>query len=154
MLLANDGNGRFEDVSAAAGVGGDDEGGMSAAWGDFDDDRLLDLYVTNYMSCSGPWTTEAEVIANVAYDDDVLYRNQGDGTFEDVTDLLPESRGRPPASPPPGSMSTRTGGRTCTSATTSSASRPSRTDCGATRGPARTAGRSPTCRWSRVPGST
>ena len=64
---------------------------MSAAWGDYDGDGLLDLYVTNYMECTGEWTTEAEIIANVGYHDDVLYHNEGDGTFTDVTAALPES---------------------------------------------------------------
>lgn len=91
-LLRNDGTGRFDDVSAAAGItGAPDRRGMSAAWGDYDGDGLLDLYVTNYMECTGEWTTEAEIIANVGYHDDVLYHNEGDGTFTDVTAALPES---------------------------------------------------------------
>ena len=87
-LFRNDGTGRFEDVSESAGIGGDDLRGMSAAWGDYDGDGLLDVYVANYMECTGTWTTEAEIIANVGYHDDVLYRNQGDGTFVDVSHLL------------------------------------------------------------------
>ncbi len=56
---------RFEDVTDTAGVGLVTYG-MGAAWGDFDNDGDLDLYVTAF----GP---------------NVLYRNQGDGTFVDVT---------------------------------------------------------------------
>ena len=56
---------RFADVTEKAGVGHDGYG-MGVAVGDYDDDGLLDLYVTNY----GP---------------NVLYRNNGDGTFTDVT---------------------------------------------------------------------
>lgn len=92
VLLRNDGTGAFTDVTADAGIAGDPaHRGMSAAWGDFDGDGLLDLYVTNYMRCTGPWTTEEEVISNVEYHPDVLYRNAGDGTFDDVTELLPGS---------------------------------------------------------------
>ena len=64
-LYRNAGDGTFEDVTEAAGVG--DRGyGMGAACGDYDGDGDVDLYVTN-------------VGANV------LYRNEGDGTFSDVT---------------------------------------------------------------------
>lgn len=87
-LFRNDGTGNFEDVTETAGIGGDDRRGMSAAWGDFDGDGLLDLYVANYMECTGTWTTEEEIIANVGYHDDVLYRNVGDGTFADVSHYL------------------------------------------------------------------
>jgi len=57
----------FEDVTAESGLG--DYVGMTygAAWGDFDGDGLPDLYVTNHLN-------EAR-----------LYRNLGDGRFEDVT---------------------------------------------------------------------
>jgi hypothetical protein len=88
LLLANDGAGRFTDVSSAAGIGDPGYRGMSASWSDFDADGHLDLYVTNYMSCTGDWNTEEEVIANVAYYPDTLYRNNGDGTFTDVTTEL------------------------------------------------------------------
>jgi hypothetical protein len=89
VLLRNDG-GRFVDVSAAAGLGDDGRRGVSASWGDFDADGHLDLYVTNYMQCTGEWETEEDIIANVAYDADTLYRNNGDGTFSDVTEYLGE----------------------------------------------------------------
>ena len=70
----------FEDVTAAAGVSDPDDG-KSASWGDFDQDGNLDLYVTNwscYPDCGRP----------MYGDSDHLYRNQGDGTFEDVTAYL------------------------------------------------------------------
>jgi hypothetical protein len=88
ILLRNDGDGVFADVSATAGIGDDGRRGISASWGDFDADGHVDLYVTNYMHCTGEWRTEEDIIANVAYDPDTLYRNNGDGTFSDVTELL------------------------------------------------------------------
>lgn len=66
MLYRNLGDGRFEDVTAAAGVGHPGSS-VGSAWGDFDADGFPDLYVTNYGG------------------DNALYRNRGDGTFEDVT---------------------------------------------------------------------
>jgi hypothetical protein len=64
-LFRNLGDGRFEDVTAKAGVGSKGYG-MGCAVGDYDGDGRPDLYVTNV----GP---------------NVLYRNNGDGTFTDVT---------------------------------------------------------------------
>ena len=64
-LYRNVGGERFEDVTAKAGVGFVGCG-MGAAWGDYDNDGDLDLYVT-------------------AFGDNVLYRNLGDGTFRDIT---------------------------------------------------------------------
>ena len=75
-LFRNDGTGHFTDVTATAGVG-DGGVGPSAAWGDYDGDGYLDLYVVNHGTCG------------YAGQQDRLYRNDGDGTFSDVTDLLP-----------------------------------------------------------------
>jgi hypothetical protein len=86
-MFRNDG-GTFTDVSVAAGIGDDGRRGMSAAWGDYDGDGNVDVYVTNYMHCLGDWRTEEEIIAQVSYDPDALYHNNGDGTFTDVTSLL------------------------------------------------------------------
>ena len=66
----------FEDATAAAGVGGPPYG-YGAAWADYDGDGHLDLYVTNDGSTGSTGT-------DVLYTD-VLYRNKGDGTFEDTT---------------------------------------------------------------------
>ena len=65
-LFRNRGDGTFEDVTAAAGVG-DTGYAMGCACGDYDADGDVDLYVTNL----GP---------------NVLFRNNADGTFTDVTE--------------------------------------------------------------------
>jgi hypothetical protein len=91
-LLRNDGTGRFTDVTIEANLAGaPDHRSMSAAWADYDDDGLLDLYVANYMACTGPWSSAQDIITNVGYHADVLYRNDGDGGFTDVTALLPDA---------------------------------------------------------------
>lgn len=75
-LYRNDG-GRFEDVTTQAGI---TEGlpGASASWGDYDNDGFIDLFVTNYGDCLDA--------CNLAQD--VLYHNEGNGTFTDQTALL------------------------------------------------------------------
>ena len=65
QLFRNDGQGRFEDAAPAAGVT-NDRNAMAVHFGDFDGDRLPDLYVSNQGAPNR------------------LYRNQGDGTFDDV----------------------------------------------------------------------
>ncbi len=75
FLLRNDGDFSFSDVSLASGTR-DTGWGQGCAWGDYDRDGWIDLYVSN--------RTQEEVggIENR------LYRNQGNGTFEDVAPLL------------------------------------------------------------------
>ena len=73
-LFRNLGDGRFEDVTAAAGLG--DEGySQSGAWGDYDNDGWLDLYISNHIAPDGSA--------------DRLWHNLGDGRFEDASGLLP-----------------------------------------------------------------
>ena len=65
-LYRNTGDGAFEDVSASSGIGAHIGKGMSVAFADFDLDGWVDAFVAN--------DTEA----------DFLFRNLGDGTFEEV----------------------------------------------------------------------
>lgn len=98
-LYRNRGGCTFEDVTGRAGlrVGGFSAG---AAWGDFDRDGRVDLFVARYVRVDmdnlpefgrdrfcrykgilvqcGPWGLPGE--------SDFLFRNRGDGTFEDVTE--------------------------------------------------------------------
>ncbi len=89
QLYRNRGDGTFEEVTANAGVG--DQGtGIGAAWADVDNDGWLDLFVANYLT----FDPEAKLFFNpnaypgpLAYSGELnrLYRNRGDGTFEDVS---------------------------------------------------------------------
>jgi len=86
--------GRFRDVAAAAGV--EDVGpGMSAAWFDYDGDGRPDLYVSNMWTASGQRLVADPHFLPVAKDGlaeayrrhtkgNSLYRNRGDGTFEET----------------------------------------------------------------------
>jgi enediyne biosynthesis protein E4 len=104
-LLRNRGDGTFEDVTAAAGVG-DDGWSTGAAFLDFDGDGHLDLYVVRYVAydvaknprCSGP-DSRRDYCGPADFPPlaDRLYRNRGDGTFEDVSAALGIS-----AAPQPG----------------------------------------------------
>ncbi len=69
QLFRNRGNGTFEDVTRKAGVGRT-AFSKGATWGDYDNDGFADLYVSNYGS------------------ENFLYRNKGDGTFEEVAGQL------------------------------------------------------------------
>ncbi len=91
-LFRNNGDGTFTDTTDFANVG-DAGWGTSAAFFDVDKDGWLDLFVGNYVA----WTPETDVPCTVAQHRSYctptvyagqscrLYRNRGDGTFEDVT---------------------------------------------------------------------
>ena len=93
-LFRNTGKGTFVDVTRGSGLGGRTAFSTSALWFDFDRDGLLDLFVCNYVR----WSVEHDVFCSIdgkqksyctpeAYRGDTcwLFRNRGDGTFEDVT---------------------------------------------------------------------
>ena len=94
-LYRNNGDGTFRDVTATAGVG-DGRWGVSASWGDYDADGRLDLYVTNTvqfdykdpdpMDCHYRGITVQCGPLGMVGDSDILYRNNGDGTFSDVSE--------------------------------------------------------------------
>lgn len=73
-LLRNDGDFTFTDVTQAAGLL-DLGSSTGATWGDYDGDGFLDVYIPNY---GGPWDPTPNR----------LYRNLGDGTFEEVASEL------------------------------------------------------------------
>jgi len=72
-LYANQGDGTFRDTTSAAGILSTVDC-TSSAWADYDNDGLLDVYVASGESGVVPLSTSG-----------FLYRNNGDGTFTDVT---------------------------------------------------------------------
>ena len=82
VLFRNEAGTGFRDVTADAGVG-DAGKGATAAWGDYDGDGFLDLFVANWRCYPDCPREHAAALAS-----DRLYRNRGDGTFEDVSRLL------------------------------------------------------------------
>ncbi len=66
-LYRNNGDGTFTDVTIKAGVDAEGLFGMGAAVGDYDNDGFPDLFVLGYGRC-------------------ILFHNNGNGTFTDVTD--------------------------------------------------------------------
>jgi len=81
-LLRNDGQGRFTDVTRFAGTALPARPTQAAAWGDFDNDGDLDLYVGN-ESRADTSKFPADQAAGGDYPAQ-LFLNQGDGTFKDA----------------------------------------------------------------------
>jgi hypothetical protein len=108
-LYRNNGNGTFSDVTAASGTA-DRGAGMGVAWGDYDNDGRLDLFVSNmhansrwllfhpdfpkpipwHLKLLGAFTPEVDRRVRQYTDDltrgSTLLHNNGDGTFTDVSD--------------------------------------------------------------------
>ena len=94
VLYRNNADGTFTDVTVRAGVGNGDKWSSSCTFVDYDHDGNLDLYVVNYLDYDivedGEWydANERRIYSNPrVYKgvSDALYRNNGDGTFTDVT---------------------------------------------------------------------
>lgn len=93
VLLRNNGNGTFTNVTKKAGVSGNKEFSVGAVWLDYDLDGFLDLYVGNYLTFDPEYKyfyAPDGFPGPMAYDaqKDVLYHNNGNGTFTDVTDMM------------------------------------------------------------------
>lgn len=92
-LLRNLGDGRFEDVTVRAGAG-DHRWSVPAVFADLDGDGLTDLWVGNYVdfgygnhrTCLRP-SSATDYCGPMSFrpQPDRMFRNRGDGTFEDVT---------------------------------------------------------------------
>ena len=98
VLVRNNGDGTFTDTTARAGVG-DPRWSTNCAFGDYDRDGDLDLYVANYLRFDEQTVPKRGASRDCKYmsidvmcgpkglvgEPDALYRNNGDGTFTDVT---------------------------------------------------------------------
>ncbi len=106
VLYGNLGNGKFSDITKQAGVAGRGWG-MGCAFGDYDNDGYLDLYVANYVDVDITRLGEPGSAPNCTYrgiatfcgprglpgSRDILYHNNRDGTFTDVTEQAGIDRG-------------------------------------------------------------
>jgi len=103
-LYRNNGDGTFRAVSTEAGV--EDVGaGMSASWFDFDNDGNQDIYVSNMWSAAGLRVSEQKCFHERNPEDvrtlyrrhaggNSLYRNQGNGKFQNVSKQAGVEMGR------------------------------------------------------------
>ncbi len=90
-LLSNEGGRSWIEVAASVGLGDTALKSQSGSWADIDADGDLDLFVGSY----GEWTivdvnTPGSDCSDHVAEPAELYRNEGDGTFTDISDLLPD----------------------------------------------------------------
>jgi hypothetical protein len=113
VLYHNNGDGTFTDVSEKAGVAGSESRwGAGCCFLDYDKDGHLDLFVANYLNFDPARAPKPGEAVYCNYNDipvpcgpqgfsggtNILYRNRGDGTFQDVSEESGIARPRGPAS--------------------------------------------------------
>ncbi len=97
-LYRNRGDGTFADVTAASGIK-TFTWSVAAGWFDYDNDGRLDLFVVNYVDwtpernkfCGDQGARHARLLPSRSTTrglPNALYRNRGDGTFEDVSERI------------------------------------------------------------------
>jgi hypothetical protein len=89
-LYKNNGDGSFTDISKSARTRGGKACSIGSVWFDYDNDGLIDLYVGNYLNFDPGYKyfySPDGFPGPLSYDSqtDILYHNNGDGTFEEVT---------------------------------------------------------------------
>jgi tetratricopeptide (TPR) repeat protein len=97
VLYRNKGDGTFEDRSAISGIGAPDGFWAGAAWGDYDRDGLLDLYITGYVKFTRQHSTRTDVNGRYEVENpasinplafpgerNLLFHNNGNGTFTEL----------------------------------------------------------------------
>ena len=102
QLFHNNGDGTFTDVTQKAGVSGTvptlgKAWAVTAGWFDYNNDGLLDLFVVNYLDYNIGTAVLCHVEGAPTYcspdgfhgTPNILYRNNGDGTFTDVSRAIP-----------------------------------------------------------------
>ena len=112
VLYRNKGDGTFEDVTERAGVAGEGRRwGAACCFLDYDRDGLLDLFVANYVNFDPKDSPEPGGAESCWYNNlavacgpqgfgggtNILYRNLGDGRFEDVSESAGVTEPRGPA---------------------------------------------------------
>ncbi|RPJ54410.1 MAG: CRTAC1 family protein [Acidobacteria bacterium] len=99
QLFHNNGDGTFSDLTASSGATGIHPRlgklwAITAGWLDYDNDGWLDLFVSNYLTWSFDTNPLCQMKGLTAYchpnkfkgTPNVVYRNNGDGTFTDVSE--------------------------------------------------------------------
>jgi enediyne biosynthesis protein E4 len=97
-LYRNEGDGRFIEIGDQAGVA-NPLWSVCASWADYDNDGHLDLFVGNYLDLESDYAPARSLVSlhegyryypgprDYESQPDVLYRNRGDGTFEDISEV-------------------------------------------------------------------
>ncbi|MCH7883576.1 CRTAC1 family protein [Patescibacteria group bacterium] len=84
LLYHNNCNGTFSEVSQHAGIK-DLFHGHGVAWADYNNDGYLDIYVSNWYVAAQNANTADAAIKAYRFEPNILYRNNGDGTFTNIT---------------------------------------------------------------------